>query len=163
LRNRLGLGNASPEFIRSLKLVSPDVAGADKTIQANSPTEWAPNSLRAAGRRPGRGKIGEGSVGKHGLRIKNWDVIKQFVEVEVEPSEDQQSFSATTGQTIARQKRPVKCSFDCKIKSEPSVPTKITYNSHSASGDGGEVSLDSSTRACCLPTATVLNGIPSFP
>ena len=53
LRKRLGLGKVSPEFIRSLNPISAEVAEAGKTIEAKSPTEWAPKSLRA-GRRPGR-------------------------------------------------------------------------------------------------------------
>jgi len=81
-----------PEFIAA-QVSSPDVQGRQEINKVSN--GWAPN-------RCGR-LVGDRVVWKIGrdlwaarLRIKNWDVIMQSLKL-VEPSEDQQSFSATTG------------------------------------------------------------------
>jgi cytochrome oxidase Cu insertion factor (SCO1/SenC/PrrC family) len=128
LRTRLGLGKASPEFIRSLNLnaVSSEVAEAGKTIEARSPTEWTPRSLRALVGDRVVWKIGGASAGKHGLQITNWEVVKPFVEVE--SVEGQEPFNAATGRNDGSTEAAGKVLVRLKIKSEPAVPTKITYN-----------------------------------
>src|SRR5262249_52299945 len=117
LRNRLGLGNVSPEFIRDLNAVASEVAEVRTTIEAKSPTEWAPKSLRALVGDRLMWKIGGSSAGKHGLRITNWDKIKEFVEVE--PVEGEEPFNATTGQNDGSTETAGKVLARVKIKSEP--------------------------------------------
>jgi cytochrome oxidase Cu insertion factor (SCO1/SenC/PrrC family)/peroxiredoxin len=123
LATRLGLGKVSSEFVRSLRADSTAATEAPNTIEAKSPTEWAPRSLRALVGDRLVWKIGEDSSGTHGLRITNWDKVKQFVEVD--PVD---GFNATSGQNDRSTGMAGKVLVRLMIKSEPPVPTKITYD-----------------------------------
>ena len=107
LREKLGLANPDPELSRKLNPISNQVAAAGKIIEAKAPMNWEPNVLTALVGDVVEWKMGGSSPGDHGVRITNWDAMKDHVEVDTVAG--QQPFDATKGQNDAQPTPPTRC------------------------------------------------------
>jgi len=137
LSRALGLEKPDPDFIRSLKSPSKKNTAADKTIEVMAATNRQPIAANALVGDVIEWKVGPRSSGTHGVRITNWDAVKNYVEVV--PVDDQQPFKATTGENETATAAPGKVLLRLSVKSVP--PEKIAYESIVPGDPPGEVSV----------------------
>jgi cytochrome oxidase Cu insertion factor (SCO1/SenC/PrrC family) len=137
LSRKLGLAQPDPDFIRSLKPVPDKDAAADKTIELKAANNLQPKATGALVGDVIEWKVGAGSSGRHGVRITNWEAVKDHVEVETVAG--QQPFEAGTGKNRTSTTAVGKVLLRLKVKSVP--PEKITYESVVPGDPPGEVSV----------------------
>jgi hypothetical protein len=102
------------------------VSAAEKTIEAKAPMNWSPEASSASVGDVIEWKMGASTPtppGRHGLRITNWDAVKEHVEVVNVPN--QQPFNATKGENDTPTTTAGKVLLRLKVKSVP--PAKITF------------------------------------